>query len=348
MQLHLHPARGGGVRGGRGGRTPAEGKRQVSNALQRDSPPPPEPRQSAPSWQERKLEALESITDNNTQWLQKLESYIQENVCVALEQLQKKTLHTQTAAMLEISTNLLSHSTEQSRKLMDVETQVLNHTSRLEVQLLEYSLSTSRLEKLFLLQANELARLNDRNRLLEQRLAVMEAGHAEELRVAQQEKRQLQALLDKHSTLDMSVVPRDEPLVSRDCAEIYKSGVTQSGVYTIRLPNTTHTLKRAGKSCGWSGEGHADPGEDYSRRPHQRRLWVESEWHRDPGADWSSRAHQRRLWVEREGHRDPGADWSSQAHQRRLWVEREGHRDPGADWTSQAHQRTRWYERRGA
>lgn len=55
---------------------------QVTNTLQRDSPPEavPDPSQSKPgkaqkerpSWQERKLESLESAMENNTQWLQKV------------------------------------------------------------------------------------------------------------------------------------------------------------------------------------------------------------------------------------------------------------------------------------
>lgn len=43
---------------------------QVTNSLQRDSPLPPET--AEPTWQEKKLERLESATENNTQWLQKV------------------------------------------------------------------------------------------------------------------------------------------------------------------------------------------------------------------------------------------------------------------------------------
>ncbi|MEQ2221796.1 Angiopoietin-1, partial [Ilyodon furcidens] len=65
--------------------------------------------------------------------------------------------------MLQMGTNLLSQSAEQTRKLTDVETQVLNQTSRLEIQLLEYSLFTNRLEKHILLQTQEISRLSDKN-----------------------------------------------------------------------------------------------------------------------------------------------------------------------------------------
>lgn len=55
---------------------------QVTNTLQSDSPPevkPSQPKQSRaqedrPSWQQRKLENLESAMENNTQWLQKVRS----------------------------------------------------------------------------------------------------------------------------------------------------------------------------------------------------------------------------------------------------------------------------------
>lgn len=55
---------------------------QVTNTLQRDSPPEAEPdtsqfkagkaQKERPSWQDRKLVNLESAMENNTQWLQKV------------------------------------------------------------------------------------------------------------------------------------------------------------------------------------------------------------------------------------------------------------------------------------
>ncbi|TNN88046.1 Angiopoietin-2 [Liparis tanakae] len=93
-----------------------------------------------------------------------LENFIQENVRSGMEEMKSTAVHTQTAAMLEMGTNLLSQSAEQTRKLTDVETQVLNQTSRLEIQLLEYSLFTNRLEKHILLQTQEISRLSDKNR----------------------------------------------------------------------------------------------------------------------------------------------------------------------------------------
>lgn len=106
-------------------------------------------------------------------------------------QLQQSAVHNHTAAMLEMGTNLLSQTAEQTRKLTDVEAQVspywmqklsadlykrviiyiyfppwqvLNQTSRLEIQLLENSLSTNKLEKQLMIQTNEISKLHDKNR----------------------------------------------------------------------------------------------------------------------------------------------------------------------------------------
>ncbi|XP_071775893.1 angiopoietin-2b [Centroberyx gerrardi] len=266
---------------------------QVTDTLQGDSPPQAEPGMSRPeqakaqtarpSWQERKLESLESATENNTLWLQKLENYIQENVRSGMDEMKRNAVHTQTAAMLEMGTNLLSQSAEQTRKLTDVETQVLNQTSRLEIQLLEYSLFTNRLEKHILQQTQEISSLNDKNSFLEERFLALEARYGRELQGLQSEKQQLQELLEQQSGLvsqlqgelgsstynstvlqrqqavltdtvqqllamvnhcnEISTVPKEEPLSFRDCAEILRSGVTENGIYSLRLPNSTQTVK---------------------------------------------------------------------------------------------------------
>ncbi|XP_051526890.1 angiopoietin-2-like [Myxocyprinus asiaticus] len=251
---------------------------QVTNFLQRDSPSPPESSHAEPTWQERKLESLESATENNTQWLQKLENYIQENVRSEME---RSVIHTQTATMLEIGTNLLSQSAENTRKLTDVETQVLNQTSRLEIQLLEHSLTANRLEKQLLEQTQEVSRLNDKNSYLEQRFATIEARHSRALQAIQQEKQQLLELLDRQSHLvnllegelassthNSTLLQRQQATLTdtvqqllamvnhcndisaptemvkfRDCAEMFKSGVTENGIYDIHLPNSTQKTK---------------------------------------------------------------------------------------------------------
>ncbi|XP_008419816.1 angiopoietin-2b isoform X2 [Poecilia reticulata] len=231
---------------------------QVTNTLQRDSPPETEPDKShskdslaeeeRPLWQQQKLENLESAMENNTQWLQKLENFIQENVRSGVEEIKRSTVHTQTAAMLEMGTNLLSQSAEQTRKLTDVETQVLNQTSRLEIQLLEYSLFTNRLEKRILLQTQEISRLSDKNSFLEQRLLALEARYGKELQDLQGEKQQLQDVLERQSRLvsqleEISNLPKKERRAFRDCAEILRSGAKESGIYSIRLHNSTQDVK---------------------------------------------------------------------------------------------------------
>lgn len=56
---------------------PQAGNFRISNSLQRDSPSPPDKAQASQetpesSWQVKKLENLQSTTENNTQWLQKV------------------------------------------------------------------------------------------------------------------------------------------------------------------------------------------------------------------------------------------------------------------------------------
>uniref|UniRef100_A0A8C9FY74 Angiopoietin 1 n=1 Tax=Pavo cristatus TaxID=9049 RepID=A0A8C9FY74_PAVCR len=129
-----------------------------TNALQRDAP------HVEQDFSFQKLQHLEHVMENYTQWLQKLESYIVENMKSEMVQLQQNAVQNHTATMLEIGTSLLSQTAEQTRKLTDVETQVLNQTSRLEIQLLENSLSTYKLEKQLLQQTNEILKIHEKNR----------------------------------------------------------------------------------------------------------------------------------------------------------------------------------------
>ncbi|XP_067832563.1 angiopoietin-1-like isoform X3 [Heptranchias perlo] len=164
-----------------------------TNALQRDAP------HAEQDWPSQKMQSLESRSDNNTQWLRKLENYIQENMKAEMVQMQQNAVQNHTATMLEIGTSLLSQSAEQTRRLTDVETQVLNQTSRLEIQLLENSLFTNKLEKQLLLQTNEIYRLHDKNRFLEQKLLEMEGRHKEEIETLRHEKISLQDLVLRQS-----------------------------------------------------------------------------------------------------------------------------------------------------
>ncbi|NWX40679.1 ANGP4 protein, partial [Steatornis caripensis] len=128
-----------------------------------------------------------------------LESYIQTSMKPEMAQLQQTAAQNQTATMLEIGSTLLNQSAEQSRKLTDVEAQVLNQTSRIEMQLQENSLSTTKLEKQLLLQTNEIHKLQNRNNILEVRVLEMETKHQAELAGARSEKEKLQRLVSRQS-----------------------------------------------------------------------------------------------------------------------------------------------------
>uniref|UniRef100_A0A2K5VNT5 Angiopoietin 2 n=1 Tax=Macaca fascicularis TaxID=9541 RepID=A0A2K5VNT5_MACFA len=198
----------------------------VSNAVQRDAP-----LEYDDSVQ--RLQVLENIMENNTQWLMK----------------------------------------------------VLNQTTRLELQLLEHSLSTNKLEKQILDQTSEINKLQDKNSFLEKKVLAMEDKHIIQLQSIKEEKDQLQVLVSKQNsiieelekkivtaTVNNSVlqkqqhdlmetvnnlltmmstsnsakdptVAKGEQISFRDCAEVFKSGHTTNGVYTLTLPNSTEEVK---------------------------------------------------------------------------------------------------------
>ncbi|XP_032622672.1 angiopoietin-2-like isoform X2 [Chelonoidis abingdonii] len=200
-----------------------------------------------------------------------------------LAEIQFNTVQNHTAAILEIGSSLLSQTAEQTRKLTDVEMQVLNQTSRLEIQLLENSLSTNKLEKQLLLQTQEINKLQEKNSFLEKKVLDVEAKHEEELHGIKAEKLEMQSLLSKQTQLiweleqhlaiasanntvlqrqqaslmdtvhqllslvsqcnQISPAPQEEQKVFRDCGAAYKLGLTASGVYTLRFPNSTATTR---------------------------------------------------------------------------------------------------------
>ncbi|NXJ21293.1 ANGP4 protein, partial [Dicrurus megarhynchus] len=162
--------------------------------LQRDSPAG-----TAGHGAAQRLRHLERILENSTQWLLKLESYIQSSVKPEMAELRQTAVQNQTATMLEIGSSLLNRSAEQSRKLTDVEAQVLNQTWRIEMQLQENSLSTTKLEKQLLLQTKEIHKLQNRNNILEVRVLEMETKQQAELAGAHLEKEKLQRLLSRQS-----------------------------------------------------------------------------------------------------------------------------------------------------
>uniref|UniRef100_A0A8C3YMG3 Angiopoietin-2 n=1 Tax=Catagonus wagneri TaxID=51154 RepID=A0A8C3YMG3_9CETA len=198
----------------------------VSNAVQRDAPLDYDD-------SVQRLQVLENIMENNTQWLMK----------------------------------------------------VLNQTTRLELQLLEHSLSTNKLEKQILDQTSEINKLQDKNSFLEKKVLDMEDKHIVQLQSIKEEKDQLQVLVSKqnsiieelekqlvtatvnnsvlqkqqhdlmetvHNLLTMlstsnsakhTLSAKEEQIIFRDCAEAFKSGLTTSGTYTLTFPNSTEEIK---------------------------------------------------------------------------------------------------------
>ncbi|XP_036292675.1 angiopoietin-1 isoform X2 [Pipistrellus kuhlii] len=245
------------------------------NALQRDAP------HVEPDFSSQKLQHLEHVLENYTQWLQKIENYVVENMKSEMAQIQQSAVQNHTATMLEIGTSLLSQTAEQTRKLTDVETQMLNQTSRLEIQLLENSLSTYKLEKQLLQQTNEILKIQEKNSLLEHKISELEGKHKEELDTLREEKETLQTLVTRQTyiiqelgkqlnraTTNNSVLQKqqleltdtvhnlvnlftkevllkggkkEEPF--RDCADVYQAGFNKSGIYTIYINNMPEPKK---------------------------------------------------------------------------------------------------------
>ncbi|XP_017589164.1 PREDICTED: angiopoietin-4 [Corvus brachyrhynchos] len=197
-----------------------------------------------------------------------------------MAELQQTAAQNQTATMLEIGSSLLNRSAEQSRKLTDVEAQVLNQTWRIEMQLQENSLSTTKLEKQLLLQTNEIHKLQNRNNILEVRVLEMETKQQAELAGAHLEKEKLQRLLSRQSgtieemertllaaSANTSLLQRQQlqllqsvqslvHLVSQgravspgqeqhfqDCAEVRRAGIRTSGIYTLHIANLSEPKK---------------------------------------------------------------------------------------------------------
>ncbi|KAM4693701.1 angiopoietin-2 [Discoglossus pictus] len=166
----------------------------VPNALQRDAPLDYDD-------SIQRLQVLETIMENNTQWILKLENYIQDNMKKEMVEMQQHAVQNQTAAMIEIGTNLLNQTAEQTRKLTDVEAQVFNQTTRLELQLMEHSLSTNKLERQISDQTSEITKLQDKNSFLEKKVLSMEDKHTEQLQAMKEEKDKLQVLVLNQNTI---------------------------------------------------------------------------------------------------------------------------------------------------
>ncbi|XP_053783050.1 angiopoietin-4 isoform X3 [Desmodus rotundus] len=253
---------------------------RASNSLQRDSPASA---LSLGDWPTKRVQRLEKVLENNTQWLQKLERYIQRNLRPELVQVQQHMVQNQTATVLELGTSLLNQTAARARKLTDVEAQVLNQTSRMKIQLLETSLSTNKLEKQLLLQGHELYQLQGYNSALETRVEALETQQQAELASLRGQKEQLRRLLSRQngaladlqrslraasSNSNLLQLQQHQLLESvqyllrlvaqgtgerasvvaaehvfQDCADIQRFGANASGIYTIHVANMTEPRK---------------------------------------------------------------------------------------------------------
>uniref|UniRef100_A0A9J8AJT5 Angiopoietin 1 n=1 Tax=Cyprinus carpio carpio TaxID=630221 RepID=A0A9J8AJT5_CYPCA len=230
-----------------------------ANTLQRDAPQP------EADFSNQKMQQLEHVMENYTQWLQKIENYIKDNMKTEIVQLQQSAVHNHTAAMLEMGTSLLSQTAEQTRKLTDVETQVCSSQD-------PFHKSTSAaldIQSLFKYHANVFVKMQE-----------MEDRHREELEALREEKSSLQALVSRQSSVireleaqlsratgnstalqrqqqdlmdtvrnllslcskdgGTALVPNstkqaDEERKYRDCADLYQAGFQKNGVYTINI-----------------------------------------------------------------------------------------------------------------
>ncbi|XP_009863382.1 PREDICTED: angiopoietin-2, partial [Apaloderma vittatum] len=77
----------------------------------------------------------------------------------------------------------------------------LNQTTRLELQLLEHSLSTNKLERQISDQTNEITKLQEKNSFLEKRVLEMEDKHTLQLKSIKDEKDQLQVLVARQNSI---------------------------------------------------------------------------------------------------------------------------------------------------
>ncbi|XP_032872028.1 angiopoietin-2-like [Amblyraja radiata] len=216
----------------------------ISNSPQRDSP-------VKSNCSSKRLQQLEGILDNNKQWLQK----------------------------------------------------VLNQTLRLEIQLLENSLSINKLEKQIMVQNLEITNLQEKNSVLEQKVLEMEGKHESELESMKMEKLEMLELLLKQSTItgelekhpstvmgnsdhatsddQIHQIQKEEPVVFKDCAEVFKSGISRSGIHTLHIPNVTESMEvfcdMETSGGGWTVFQHREDGnvefhQDW--KEYKSQFWI--------------------------------------------------------------------------
>ncbi|XP_069507036.1 angiopoietin-4 [Ambystoma mexicanum] len=245
----------------------------AAQPMQRDSP------SLGDDESRERLQELESALENATQWLLKLEGSVLQKPPPDWLHTGRKSDTGHTVAILEIGANLLQQTAEQSRKVTDVESQVLNQTSRIKAQLLETSLSTNKLEEQLLSQLKDIHWLHNWNSALESRVRDLEQKHRSEMEGMQADRQELQRfVVTQSSTVSglertlqavsshamqmqrqhLQLVDSVQSLVQqlsqgkvitkkdgpfRDCAQLRRAGHESSGVYTIHMGNMTDPKK---------------------------------------------------------------------------------------------------------
>uniref|UniRef100_A0A671SBQ7 Angiopoietin-1-like n=1 Tax=Sinocyclocheilus anshuiensis TaxID=1608454 RepID=A0A671SBQ7_9TELE len=182
------------------------------NSVQKESP------QGKQSCLNQRIQHLELAMENYTHWVQKIEVFVKESLTEDTTHLRNNALHSEMTAMLDLGTKLHSLSTQHIRRLTDMETQVLNQTSRLEIQSLENSLSSIKLENKLLRQTSEINQLRDKTDALEQRMRNMEARHRAELGWIKSEWTKLQRFLVSQSSSIQNLELNLEQVITNNSA----------------------------------------------------------------------------------------------------------------------------------
>ncbi|KAL1259114.1 hypothetical protein QQF64_009691 [Cirrhinus molitorella] len=180
--------------------------------VQKESP------QGKPSHLNQRIQHMELAMENYTRWLQKTEVFVKDSLTEDTTHLRNSAVHSEMTAMLDLGTKLLSQSTQHIRRLTDMETQVFNQTSRLEIQSLENSLSSNKLENKLLRQTSEINQLQEKTDSLEQRMHNMEARHRAELGWIKSERTELQRHLASQSSSIQSLELNLEQVMTNNSA----------------------------------------------------------------------------------------------------------------------------------
>ncbi|XP_032810862.1 angiopoietin-2-like [Petromyzon marinus] len=163
---------------------------EARHGVQRDAPP----LDGDASLQ--RLQLLETAVGNVTRWLHKLETRVQENAGKA------GFLHNLSVEEAgDVGSMLFAYSHEQNQWIANIEMQLVNQTSKLEMKVLENALSMNKLERQVLMQKQAIEHLHEKNSVLEGRLTAMQDSHEMKLQMIVQEKRQLQKVVEDQAVV---------------------------------------------------------------------------------------------------------------------------------------------------